>query len=594
MLYAVFSDLHGNLPAWKAVLADMEEHGAETYICLGDIVGYGPKPQEVLDGVRSVTENIVLGNHDAAVCGRMDASIFNDKAREIVEWTRSVLSEEAIAFFSEVPLTMDDSAGTLFVHAEIEDPGRFGYITDPTEAQANLAATTARLTFIGHTHTPAVFATNHQSEVSTQPAQDFQMQSGCRYIVNVGSAGEPRDMDVRASYCLFDDQSGQIKFRRVEFDVEAYRSDVQAAGIEIEPFFLQAYDHLNAGESTPTTTVSPRARQAMTQRLNRPVKSEGRERTITLGTAILPSNSRPIQLPAQKAVGARSATPNSSTVALVWIASTLTALALVAAGLWTFTTRRNNSAISDITMAHTDVVLATQQIQERPIDGAPPKPPAGLVFHSHFDYSDKSKSLPPETGGPSGVPQQIPYRSAQGKFGKAMLSTSMEMGAKWDGAGDFGHTDSFTASVWIQRENSGFGSILGRTIWNATRGYQLRILNFKGKARVSFQLIGKKKGNHLIEVMSETSIPMSEWVHVAVTYDGSGAATGIQLYINGDASSQMVAGKKALSDGFSVKAPFRVGGVGKRTRFAGRIDEVTLYDRVLNTDEIRRLAGKGL
>ena len=95
MRYAIFSDVHANQQAWQAVLADAFEQRAGTLVCLGDVVGYGPKPLEVLNAVREVTPNFVLGNHDAAACGRLDPSIFNDRARSVIEWTREQLDDEA-------------------------------------------------------------------------------------------------------------------------------------------------------------------------------------------------------------------------------------------------------------------------------------------------------------------------------------------------------------------------------------------------------------------------------------------------------------------------------------------------------------------
>ena len=119
MRFAIFSDIHGNLPAWDQVLADIRSLEADVLICLGDVVGYGPKPQEVLDGIRSVTDNFVLGNHDAAAAGLIDPSIFNEHAHSVVLWTREHLSTESLDFLRNVPLQME-SDDILFVHAEIQ------------------------------------------------------------------------------------------------------------------------------------------------------------------------------------------------------------------------------------------------------------------------------------------------------------------------------------------------------------------------------------------------------------------------------------------------------------------------------------------
>ena len=107
MRYAIISDLHANLPAWERVLADIRGQGVEEIVCLGDVVGYGPNPSEVLRGVRGATRNFVLGNHDAAAAGIMDYSIFNDHARQAIEWTMGKLNAEAKTFLSAVPLAIE-------------------------------------------------------------------------------------------------------------------------------------------------------------------------------------------------------------------------------------------------------------------------------------------------------------------------------------------------------------------------------------------------------------------------------------------------------------------------------------------------------
>ena len=107
MRYAIFSDIHGNLQAWEAVLADMRVMGAEVLVCLGDVVGYGPRPQEVLDSIRAETQNLVAGNHDAAAAGMLRLSCFNPTAREIIHWTRKRLDRPSLQFLKDVPLAIE-------------------------------------------------------------------------------------------------------------------------------------------------------------------------------------------------------------------------------------------------------------------------------------------------------------------------------------------------------------------------------------------------------------------------------------------------------------------------------------------------------
>ena len=242
MRYAIFSDVHANRQAWEAVLADIAHQGADTLVCLGDVVGYGPKPLEVLTGVRAVTANFVLGNHDAAACGRLDPSIFNERARVVIEWTREQLDNNALQFLGQVPLQMN-GPDVYFVHAEVVQPGEFGYVEGVSSAKANLEAMVESLGFIGHTHLPLAYSMSKRGGAVTQlPPKDFQLERGHRYLVNVGSVGEPRTTDVRASYVIYDDVARAVFFRRVAFDVEAYKADLQETGLEILPYFVQVVD----------------------------------------------------------------------------------------------------------------------------------------------------------------------------------------------------------------------------------------------------------------------------------------------------------------------------------------------------------------
>ncbi len=256
MRYAIFSDVHANRQAWEAVLADIAQQGADTLVCLGDVVGYGPRPLEVLSGVRAVTANFVLGNHDAAACGRLDPSIFNDRARVVIEWTREQLDNDALQFLGQVPLQMN-GPDVYFVHAEVVQPGEFGYVEGVSSAKANLEAMVESLGFIGHTHLPLAYSMPKRGGAVTQlPPKDFQLERGQRYLVNVGSVGEPRTTDVRASYVIYDDATRTVFFRKVAFDVEAYKEDLQQAGLEILPYFVQVVDAGKAADA-PRPAAAP-------------------------------------------------------------------------------------------------------------------------------------------------------------------------------------------------------------------------------------------------------------------------------------------------------------------------------------------------
>jgi len=247
MRYAIVSDIHANLRAWDAVLADITSEGVEAIICLGDVVGYGPKPAEVLAAVRAATTNFVMGNHDAAAVGMMDYSIFNDHAREAIEWTRTELDAEANDFLASVPLAIE-AGEILFVHAEISEPGRFDYIVDVEMARENFASSEHFVTFVGHTHLPKIFERDESGVVRELPDENGSLDPDKRYIVNVGSVGEPRNPDdLRGRYLIYDSESREVDFRRIEFDIKAYREDLEATELSLRPYFLRVYEEVVEG-----------------------------------------------------------------------------------------------------------------------------------------------------------------------------------------------------------------------------------------------------------------------------------------------------------------------------------------------------------
>lgn len=251
MRYAIVSDIHANQPAWEAVWNDIRAVGADAIVCLGDVVGYGPWPVEVLRAVRATASLFVLGNHDAAVAGRVDLRRFRRGARRSAEWTRRCLDASARAFFAATPMAVEVD-GVLFVHAETPWPEDFGYVDDIDDARACFSAASARLIFLGHTHIPCAFAMRPDGAIEELFARDLRLQEDCRYLINVGSVGDPRDGSQEASYAIFDEEAAQITWRRAPFDLNVCCE--RWAGVpDLEtPYFLRvaqmesAAPHLSA------------------------------------------------------------------------------------------------------------------------------------------------------------------------------------------------------------------------------------------------------------------------------------------------------------------------------------------------------------
>ena len=219
MRVAIISDIHANLEALTAVLADIDAEGVDRIVCLGDVVGYGANPAECLALVRARAPHCVLGNHDSAVFEPELRLLFSTNARAAAEWTARQLDAEAVAWLRALPfrLLLD---GVLFVHAAPSEPERWDYVFGLMEARMHAASFTERLCFIGHTHHAAVY--------SLRPA--VKHYNGFdRFIINPGSVGQPRDGNPRASYGLLDTVAGSYENRRIEYDIARAAGKIIAA-----------------------------------------------------------------------------------------------------------------------------------------------------------------------------------------------------------------------------------------------------------------------------------------------------------------------------------------------------------------------------
>lgn len=241
MRYAFVSDIHANLHAWKSVLLDIRSSNVDAIICLGDIVGYGPNPAEVLESIYRNVEYIVIGNHDAAIADKLDTSLFNEDANYILNWTHQQLNKHAIKFLSSLPLTLHAEFFKC-THGDFSNPYAFNYLVDPHDALQSWNAVDDPIIFVGHTHQPAIFVIGASGIPYLLEPQDFEMEEGKRYIVNPGSVGQPRDGEARASYCIFDVHTRQIFWRRVPFDIDAYRETLQKTELPLRTSYFLCHD----------------------------------------------------------------------------------------------------------------------------------------------------------------------------------------------------------------------------------------------------------------------------------------------------------------------------------------------------------------
>jgi len=225
---ALISDIHGNLEALQAVLADIQEHQVDEILCLGDIIGYGPNPCECLDLVMRHCKVTILGNHDQAAL--FDPDGFNPVALQAIYWTRDQLdrgpgSADAINgrwdFLGELPRSHSDGK-YLFVHGSPRDPTNEYVLPEYVFDQRKLEILFGRVEqycFMGHTHLPGVFTTSCEFITPEECDYEFPL-GGEKVMVNVGSVGQPRDDDNRACYVLLDTDKELVRFRRIRYDFE--------------------------------------------------------------------------------------------------------------------------------------------------------------------------------------------------------------------------------------------------------------------------------------------------------------------------------------------------------------------------------------
>lgn len=232
---AIFSDVHGNLEALQAVRDTGARLGIDAWLCLGDVVGYGADPSQCLSLTWSMTDVVLQGNHDAAVAGVQSLEYFNRYARRAVTWTTAALSAGERDALGALALTRADD-GAFYVHAEPSDPGAWHYIHDEHEAAKALAAVDDRLVYVGHSHLAFVCADRSDGvAVAARLSGCVELEADTRYLVNVGSVGQPRDGDPRACFALHDDETDTVELVRTDYDRALAQEKILAAGL---PRFL--------------------------------------------------------------------------------------------------------------------------------------------------------------------------------------------------------------------------------------------------------------------------------------------------------------------------------------------------------------------
>jgi predicted phosphodiesterase len=228
MRFAVFGDIHANLEALQAVLADAAAHEVTHYVCLGDVVGYNANPHECVEIVRALECPVVKGNHDEQASAETVLENFNPLAEEAINWTREHLSEEDKSWLRDLRMVRQVRDFTI-VHATLDTPTKWGYVFNQLDAAASFSYQHTNVCFYGHTHAPRAYVKD--TGVKGVPLQRLLIEPNKKYFVNVGSVGQPRDGDWHASYCLFTPADHVVELRRIEYDINTAQDKIVDAGL---------------------------------------------------------------------------------------------------------------------------------------------------------------------------------------------------------------------------------------------------------------------------------------------------------------------------------------------------------------------------
>jgi predicted phosphodiesterase len=230
MRIAVISDIHSNLRALEAVLTDIDAEAPDEIWCLGDVVGYGPKPNECADIVRERAAVVLVGNHDLAAIGKLDTSDFGPLASESAHWTERELGAEQADWLGSLEPAAT-RAGLELYHGSARDPV-WEYVLSEEVARENLELTSAPIVLVGHSHLALALSWDDERlDGGLAPGGTELDTTQARWLINPGSVGQPRDNDPRAAWLLIDDEAGRAAFRRVPYPIEQTQAEMRAAGL---------------------------------------------------------------------------------------------------------------------------------------------------------------------------------------------------------------------------------------------------------------------------------------------------------------------------------------------------------------------------
>jgi len=230
MRIAVVSDIHSNLEAVEAVGKAIKELGVDAIYFVGDVVGYGPDPNACTRWVMENADLAVMGNHDIAALGRIDIDNFNLNAKEAIIWNSEQMEDWATDYITTLPMLMSLD-GVTIVHANPQEPESWNYIFSLWDAERNFSHFETTFCFVGHSHQPVTVGMDDSGQVSVLPGDSFTVDDGTRYLVNVGSVGQPRDGNPEACFGLLDTDKGEFSILRSPYEFQITQEKMISAGL---------------------------------------------------------------------------------------------------------------------------------------------------------------------------------------------------------------------------------------------------------------------------------------------------------------------------------------------------------------------------
>ena len=224
MIYVIISDVHANLEAVDACFNRIDEINPDHIICLGDLVDYCAEPNEVVEIIKSRCDAVVLGNHDEAQFNYSLSEGFSENAQISSRYTRTIINPVYVEYFRSLPLTHSEE-GLLFVHSSPAVSGKYKYVLTDENAMINFKSFKEKICFIGHSHIPLIF---EESENSARIVTHDGLRNDRRYIINVGSVGQPRDNNPRLCFGVFDSEKFEFRYERTDYDIKKASEKITA------------------------------------------------------------------------------------------------------------------------------------------------------------------------------------------------------------------------------------------------------------------------------------------------------------------------------------------------------------------------------